>query len=196
LTIKHTAPRVDSSTQKSTADVVADSEEVWSKPKSTDSEYNPAKDNSNFHTGYNEDGVSDTYTGGSAREKDKNGDFDSYEIPESKPDASGTEQNKSADIDQTQQVNLENESVDSPPNVEKTMENEAEDKAEFESELDATEQSDDISKDTDEDNSEDSNKNNKTKTIDRFKSGHYAAQRTSLRSKNTQSDDTESDGNK
>ncbi|ERG93991.1 type IV secretion system DNA-binding domain-containing protein [Haloquadratum walsbyi] len=185
--IKHTASKVDSSTQKLTADVVADSEKVCSNPKPTDSEYNPAKDNSNFHTGYNEDGMDNAYTGGSAREKDKNGDLDSYEITESKPDASGTEQSKSTDIDQTQRVNLENESAGSTVNVEETAETEAEHMPEFESELDVNKQSDDVDKDNDE------NSNENTKTVDRFKSGHYAAQRTSLRSKNTQSDDTESD---
>jgi hypothetical protein len=66
---------------RSTNDVVKQSGEVWTKPEADDSDYNPAKDNRNFRTGYRDpDGTGD-WTGGRARDDDLNGDFDKYVPP-------------------------------------------------------------------------------------------------------------------
>lgn len=76
-------PRVaDPDEPKSNTDVVKESGEVWTKPEEGDDDYNPAKDNSNYRVGYDEEHTDADYTGGNAREADKQGDFDEYEMPE------------------------------------------------------------------------------------------------------------------
>lgn len=78
-------PKISSGDKpKSTNDVVKESGEEWTKPEPGDDDYNPAKDNSNFRTGYNSDRTGADWTGGDARDMDKEGDFDNYEIPSRK----------------------------------------------------------------------------------------------------------------
>lgn len=74
-------PIASGSKPRSTNDVVKQSGEVWTKPEAGDDDYNPAKDNRNYRTGYKDrDGAGD-WTGGQAREDDLNGDFDKYVPP-------------------------------------------------------------------------------------------------------------------
>lgn len=102
---------------KSTTDVVKESGEEWTKPEPGDDDYNPAKDNSNYRTGYDEDYTEADFTGGMARELDKEGDFEDYEPPESTDsDSDGRDESETDSIDEaiTQGV-LENDGQ--PPEV-------------------------------------------------------------------------------
>jgi hypothetical protein len=88
-------PVSSGSKPRSTNDVVKSSGEVWTKPEAGDPDYNPAKDNTYYRTGYRDPDGSGDWTGGQAREDDLHGDFDKYvppserknRAPEPEPDA-------------------------------------------------------------------------------------------------------------
>ena len=74
-------PPISSEDPKSNTDFIKSNDEIWTKPEPGDPDYNPAKDNQNYRTGYNEEDGAGDWTGGLAREDDLNGDFDKYEPP-------------------------------------------------------------------------------------------------------------------
>lgn len=75
-------PQVATEKKPNTNEVVKNSEKEWTKPEKGDDDYNPAKDNSNYTTGYDEEHTDSNWTGGGARKEDENGDFKDYEPPE------------------------------------------------------------------------------------------------------------------
>lgn len=89
-------PDVSSERKDSTNEVVKRSDDVYSKPDENDDEYNPAKDNNNFRTGYNEERMGENYTGGDARTEDIEGDFENYEHDKN-DDANDEEENGDED---------------------------------------------------------------------------------------------------
>jgi hypothetical protein len=96
---KEPRPKVsDGKKPPSTNDVVKSSDEEWSKPEAGDEDYNPAKDNTNFTVGFGEDYTGEDWTGGDARAKDKEGDFEDYEPP-TKTDESDDEDDTEDDND-------------------------------------------------------------------------------------------------
>lgn len=72
-------PRVsDGSKPRSTTEVVKENDDTWTKPEPGDDDYNAAKDNQNYRTGYDEEDAAGDWTGGRAREADKDGEMEEY----------------------------------------------------------------------------------------------------------------------
>lgn len=76
-------PKVaDSGETKSNTDVIEESDEVWTKPKPGDDDYNPAKDGSRHEVHHDEDRTGASWQGGDARDAEAEGeDFENYTPP-------------------------------------------------------------------------------------------------------------------
>ncbi len=107
---------------KSTNDVVEESDEVWTKPEPGDDDYNPAKDNSNYRTGHDPDDAHGDWTGGEARNKDEDGsDFENYTPPEER-DTEPDSQSTSNSTDNTEFRNAEfSTPTNQPPDTPESM---------------------------------------------------------------------------
>lgn len=103
-------PKISSGDKpKSTNDVVKESGEEWTKPEPGDDDYNPAKDNNNFRTGYDEERTDANWTGGEAREIDKEDDFENYTPPSEKnKDHSRSTKNRSQETEQENKKDQQN----------------------------------------------------------------------------------------
>lgn len=119
-------PKVSSEDKpKSTTDVVKESDEEWTKPEPGDDDYDPAKDNSNFRTGYDEDRTGENWTGGDARELDKEGDFENYTPPSQKEDEatqSRSQADETTQASSSPQSEEENTETDVPRELEEIPE--------------------------------------------------------------------------
>lgn len=114
---------------KSLKDVIEESDEVWTKPKPGDDEYNPAKDNTRHEVDHKDGHQNGDWNGGQARDIDEDQtDFEEYEVPENKKEDKEKETQTNTETKNTNETKEDEEKDDitadkTDENTNKTKEN-------------------------------------------------------------------------